>query len=174
MRGLYTPVTQIRRQVFTEIARMAYEGGDYSRIENIPFKIIPGEIARYRESVFKERAIVGERLRFAMGLSLRDVGQPAPISVGIEESAKAEKYYEPPLISVIPFACDACPEKSFVVSDNCRGCLAHPCTGVCPVKAVSIINGKSFIDQKKCIKCGRCKDACPYDAIATKALRHKG
>jgi len=76
---------------------MAYEGGDYSRIENIPFKIIPGEIARYRESVFKERAIVGERLRFAMGLSLRDVGQPAPISVGIEESAKAEKYYEPPL-----------------------------------------------------------------------------
>lgn len=168
MRGLYTPVTQIRRQVFTEIARMAYEGGDYSRIENIPFKIIPGEIARYRESVFKERAIVGERLRFAMGLSLRDVGQPAPISVGIEESAKAEKYYEPPLISVIPFACDACPEKSFVVSDNCRGCLAHPCTGVCPVKAVSIINGKSFIDQKKCIKCGRCKDACPYDAITKK------
>jgi [FeFe] hydrogenase (group B1/B3) len=165
MRGLYTPVTQIRRQVFTEIARLAYEGGDYKRIEDIPYKIIPGEVARYRESVFKERAIIGERLRLAMGLSLRDAGKPAPISKGIEDSAISEKYYEPPLINVIPFACDACAEKSFIVSDNCRGCLAHPCTTVCPVKAVSIVNGYSHIDQEKCIKCGRCKEACPYDAI---------
>jgi len=168
MRGLYTPVTQIRRSVFSEIAKMAYEGGDFRRIEDIPYTIIPGEIARYRNSVFHERAIVGERLRFAMGLSLINAGEPAPISRGIEESAKSEKYYEPPLISVIPIACDACPEKSFVVSDNCRGCLAHPCTAVCPVKAVSMVNGKSFIDQSKCIKCGRCKEACPYDAITKK------
>jgi len=165
MRGLYTPVTQIRRQVFAEIARLAYEGGDYKRIEYIPYKIIPGEVPRYRNSVFKERAIVGERLRFAMGLSLRDVGQPAPISEGIEESAISEKYYEAPLISVIPFACDSCAEKSYVVSENCRGCLAHPCTSVCPVKAVSIVDGYSHIDKDKCIKCGRCKAACPYDAI---------
>lgn len=165
MRGLYTPVTQIRRDVFEEIARLAYEGGDYRRIEDIPYKIIPGDTPRYRESVFTERAIVGERLRLAMGLSLRDVGKPAPISKGIEDSAISEKYYEPPLINVIPFACDACAEKSYTVSENCRGCLAHPCTSVCPVKAVSIIEGYSHIDQDKCIKCGRCKEACPYDAI---------
>ena len=60
MRGIYTPVTKIRRQVFTEVARLAYEGGDYaSRIEHIPYKIIPGEIPTYRDSIFKERAIVG-------------------------------------------------------------------------------------------------------------------
>ena len=35
MRGITTPVTKIRRQVFTEIARLAYEDGDYSRIEEI-------------------------------------------------------------------------------------------------------------------------------------------
>ena len=33
MRGIYSNVTDIRRRVFTEVARMAYEGGDYSRIE---------------------------------------------------------------------------------------------------------------------------------------------
>jgi [FeFe] hydrogenase (group B1/B3) len=165
LRGLYTPVTKIRRQVFTEIARLAYEGGDYSKIEDIPYKITPGETPHYRDSVFKERAIVGERLRLAMGLSLRNAGEHAPISKGIEDCAKSEKYYEPPLISVIPFACDKCAEKSYIVSDNCRGCLAHPCVSVCPVKAVSLVDGRSVIDQEKCIKCGRCKEACPYAAI---------
>ena len=37
MRGITTPVTKIRRQVFTEIARLAYEDGDYSRIEELPY-----------------------------------------------------------------------------------------------------------------------------------------
>lgn len=41
MRGITTPVTKIRRQVFTEIARLAYEDGDYSRIEELPYTIIP-------------------------------------------------------------------------------------------------------------------------------------
>ena len=45
------------------------------------------------------------------------------------------------------------------------GCVAHPCYEVCPKDAISMINGKSFIDQEKCIKCGKCKAVCPYDAI---------
>ena len=68
MRGMHTSVQNIRRQIFTEVARMGYEGGDYSRIEELPYKIVPGEVAQYRESIFLERAIVGERLRLAMGL----------------------------------------------------------------------------------------------------------
>ena len=68
MRGIYNSVTDIRRKVFTEIARLAYEGGDYAtEIEKLPFKILPGEQAKYRESIFLERAIVGERLRLGMG-----------------------------------------------------------------------------------------------------------
>ena len=71
MRGIYTSVTDIRRKVFTEVARLAYEGGDYSRIEGLPYKIVHGETAQYRDSIFLERAIVGERLRLAIGLPLR-------------------------------------------------------------------------------------------------------
>lgn len=165
MRGITTPVTKIRRQVFTEIARLAYEDGDYSRIEEIPYAIIPGESASYRDSVFKERAIVGERLRLAVGLPLRPVDQHAPVSQGINDSAIADMFYEPPLINVISFACNACEETSYTVTDLCRSCIAHPCTAVCPVKAVSIVNGRSFIDKSKCVKCGRCAQACPYTAI---------
>ena len=165
MRGIYTSVTDIRRKVFTEVARLAYEGGDYSRIEGLPYKIVHGETAQYRDSIFLERAIVGERLRLAIGLPLRPMDEHAPVSMGINQSAVAEKYYDPPLVNIIKFACNACPEKQYRVTDCCQGCLAHPCKEVCPRDAVSIVHGKSVIDQEKCIKCGRCAEVCPYGAI---------
>lgn len=165
MRGLYSSKTEIRHKIFTEVARLAYEGGDYSRIEELPFKIIPGEVASYRESIFLERAIVGERLRLAIGLPVRKMTEHAPISDGINESAVAEKYYEPPLIDIIKFACHACPEKQVMVTNGCQGCLEHPCKEVCPKGAISMVNGKSHIDEEKCIKCGKCVASCPYNAI---------
>ncbi|MDO5425960.1 MAG: 4Fe-4S dicluster domain-containing protein [Eubacteriales bacterium] len=165
MRGVYTSVVDIRQKIFTEVARMAYEGGDYSRIIDLPYKIIPGEVATYRESVFLERAIVEERLRLAIGLPLRDMTEHAPVSKGIEESAIAEKYYDPPLVNIIKFACHGCPDNEVRVTDACQGCLAHPCKEVCPKGAISIENGRSVIDQEKCIKCGKCISVCPYGAI---------
>ncbi len=165
MRGIYSSVTDIRRKVFTEVARLAYEGGDYSRIEELPYKIVPGEVAKYRDSIFLERAIVGERLRLAIGLPLRPMDEHAPLSMGIDASAVAEKYYDPPLVNIIKFACNGCPEKHYHVTDVCQGCLANPCKEVCPKGAISIQHGKSVIDQSKCIKCGRCENVCPYQAI---------
>ena len=58
VRGIHTDVTDMREKIFTEVARLAYEGGDYSRLEELPYKIVPGELASFRESVFTERAIV--------------------------------------------------------------------------------------------------------------------
>ena len=166
MRGIYNSVTDIRRKVFTEIARLAYEGGDYAKkIEELPYKILPGHKASYRNSIFLERAIIGERLRLGIGLPLRSMEEQSTLSDGIEESAIAEKYYDDPLINIIKFACNACPEKKIVVTDTCQGCLSHQCTEVCPKDAIHIVNGKSQIDQDKCIKCGRCMEACPYHAI---------
>lgn len=165
MRGITTPVTKIRRRVFEEIARLAFEGGDYSRIEELPYKIIQGELPSYRDNIFKERAIVGERLRLAVGLPLRPVDQHAPVADGINDSAIADMFYDPPLVNVISFACNACEETCYTVTDRCRCCLAHPCTAVCPVQAISIRDGRSHIDKEKCVKCGRCCQSCPYTAI---------
>ena len=165
MRGIYSSVTDMRRKVFTEVARLAYEGGDYSRMEDLPYKICPGDVAAHRESIFLERAIVEERLRLAMGLPLRSVSEHAPVSKGVNESAIAEKYYDPPLINIISFACNACPTLHYHVTDVCQGCFENPCKEVCPKGAISIRHGKSQIDNEKCIKCGRCKDVCPYHAI---------
>ena len=169
MRGIYTPVTDIRRKVFTEVARMAYnanELSDYAQLmRELPFKIIPGEEKSLRSSIFLERAIVSERIRLAMGFSLRPLDESVPATEGLEHGIIADKYYEPPLINVIKFACNGCPEKVIKVTEMCQGCLAHPCQEVCPKHAISFRNGKSHIDQSLCVKCGRCVNSCPYSAI---------
>jgi [FeFe] hydrogenase (group B1/B3) len=165
MRGIYTSITQIRRQVFTEVARFAFGHHDYHELEEIPYKILPGEVPQYRESIFKERAIVGERLRLAMGLPLRKIDEHSALSVGVTEVAVPYRVLETPLVNVIPFACEACPTTAFCVTDNCRKCLAHPCVHVCPVKAITIGEDRAHIDREKCIRCGKCRDICPYSAI---------
>ncbi len=169
MRGLNTPIRQIRRRIFAEIAHIAYESTNLiDDIEAIPYKIIPDDVPQFRDSIYRERAVAGERVRLAMGMSLRPQDKPVHITQGIEESNIAEKYYEPPLMQVIPSACNACEENMYVVTDQCKGCVAHPCNEVCPKNAISLIRGRSYIDQSKCIKCGKCRDNCPYDAISRK------
>jgi [FeFe] hydrogenase (group B1/B3) len=169
MRGLFTPITKIRRQVFTEVAKYAFERdvdkSDYNYFYESTYRIIPGEVATYRDSVFRERAIIRERIRLAMGLPIRPTGTHRPLTEGMEEAAAGEKRLELPLVNVIPFACEACPTDRIQVSNNCRKCLAHPCTSVCPVNAVTIGRTAAIINQDKCIKCGRCIQACPYHAI---------
>lgn len=168
MRGLDTTVRRIRRQVFTEVARIAYNSTDIiDDLEELPY-LITNSKEEYRETIYKERASVRERIRLAMGLSLRPENKPVHATQGVEESNIAEKYYEPPLMQVIPSACSACETNKYEVSNQCKGCVAHPCAEVCPKGAISMVNGYSFIDQEKCIKCGKCKDVCPYDAIAKK------
>ena len=166
MRGVETRIQEIRRRIFREVARMAYhtEWPTGRRIEALPYEIIPGEIGNFRNDIFLERAIVGERLRLAMGLPCRSAAEHSPLSDNIDAATREETYYTPPLINIIKFACK---ENEIMVTDGCQGCLAHPCVEVCPKDAITLdrYNGRSHIDQEKCIKCGRCVDVCSYHAI---------
>lgn len=165
MRGIPSLITDIRKKVFTEVARMAYAGGDYSHAEDLPYVIVPGDQPLHRESVFLERAIAGERVRLAMGLSIRPIQTRSLMTEGMDAAAVAEQYYEPPLVNIIPYACHVCPDNQYRVTESCQNCLAASCQKVCPKGAVSFVNGKSHIDPNKCIKCGKCAKACPYHAI---------
>ena len=64
-RGLLTPLKLLRRQVFVEVARVAFEKDSdiNDAIEAIPYKITPGDKPLYRESIWRERAICSERVR---------------------------------------------------------------------------------------------------------------
>lgn len=164
MRGVHSAVDDIRRKVFTEVAKLGYEGG---QVEQLPFNIIKGEVAKHRHDVFLERAIVSERVRLACGLPLRPVDMSMPFATGIREAADADdKFFEEPLVNIISFACNACPTKSIRITDCCQGCLSHPCMAVCPKDAIYLDDRKRcVIDQAKCIKCSKCVSQCPYNAI---------
>ena len=169
MRGLHTQVSDLRKDVFVEVARIAYESENINDdLEAIPYKLSPDENPRFRESVYRERAVSSERTRLALGLSLRPQNKPVHITSGLDEATVDEMYYEPPLMQVIPSACNACEDNVYEVSNLCRGCLAHSCMEVCPRDAITHVDGQAHIDKSKCVKCGKCKSACPYDAIGKK------
>ena len=144
MRGVETRIQEIRHRIFREVARMAYhtEWPVDKRIEELPYKIIPRS-GNFRNDVFLERAIVGERLRLAMGLPSRSAAEHAPLSDNIEAADKAETYYTPPLINVIKFACNACKEKRVMVTDGCQ-LSGHPCVESVPrCHSLDRTNGRS-------------------------------
>ena len=165
MRGIPSLITDIRKSVFTEVARLAYSGNGYDKVDELPYIIVPGDRPLHRESVFLERAIASERVRSAMGLNLRPIQTRHLMTEGMDQAAVAEQYYEPPLINIIPYACHSCPTNRYMVSNYCQNCLAASCQKVCPKDAISFRNNRSYIDLDKCIKCGKCAKACPYNAI---------
>ncbi len=97
--------------------------------------------------VYKERAILGERVKIAMGGDKNN----------------------PNVIEVIEIACDECPVGGYEVTNACRGCLAHRCEDVCKFGAISFDhNHVAHIDKSKCKECGACAKVCPYTAIVSR------
>lgn len=46
---------------------------------------------------------------------------------------------------------------------QCVGCGV--CQGICPVRAISMVNKRPQIDRKKCIRCFCCQEFCPHSAM---------
>ena len=117
MRGVHSIVDDIRRNVFEEVARLAYEDDDLNRVDSIPYKLVPGEIAKHRHSVFEERAVVAARVRLALGMDLYPKGPQKSLSAMIREAATDKKYFEEPLVNIIPYACNSCPPKQVRITE---------------------------------------------------------
>lgn len=144
MRNFESDVQLIKYEVLKEVVKLTLENRIYQDNRSIAKKIAPGPKPRTRCCIYKERAIIDERVQLAMG---------------------GDKSNEN-IIEVIDAACDECPIHRFTITEACRGCLAHKCAEVCPRGAITTINQRSYIDTEKCIECGRCKAVCPYNAIS--------
>ena len=135
-------------------------------IEAIPYNIVE-EKAKYRESIYRERAVASERVRLAMGLSLRPENKAVHLTDGLAASNIDEKYYEPPLMQVIPSACAACPAKQIRRQQHVpRLCGAPMYAG--------LSKGRDFHERRQIThrpganvsSAANARHACPYDAIS--------
>ena len=143
MRQFETHVQELKNEVLRSVVELTWEGKFQTGILDIPEKIIPGPNPTTRCCIYKERAIVGSRVKLALG--------------GDES--------DPNLVEVLPIACDECPVTEMAVTEACRGCLATRCMHTCPRDAITVVNHKAQIDHSKCIMCGKCIPVCPYGAI---------
>ena len=138
-----TKIQELKYQVLKELIRRRYEGDMSDIYTEIPKKIVPGPKATMRCCIYKERAILQERIKLGLG------GDKS----------------NPNVIEVIDEACDECPVGGIYVTPACRGCLNHMCMQSCPKGAITIVNNRPVIDKEKCIECGKCVQSCPYNAI---------
>lgn len=144
MRKFETDVQLVRYEVFREVSKLALEGTLEKKYKNIPKLLNPGPKARFRCCIYKEREITKKRVKLAMG--------------GDQSNSN--------VVEVIGAACDECPINRFTVTEACRGCMAHRCSEACPVDAIYHVGQRAYINQQKCIECGKCKAACQYDAVS--------
>lgn len=47
----------------------------------------------------------------------------------------------------------------------CYQCQRAPCVDVCEVEALYLVDGIVRFEESRCTKCGKCVDACPFNAI---------
>lgn len=147
MRKFDTKVQHLKYKVLREVARFAWDGTLLENLMNIPKTIVPGKVPTMRCCVYKERAILADRVKLAMG------GDKS----------------NPNIIEVIDIACEECPMGGCEVTNACRGCLAHRCEDVCRFGAISFDeNHVAHIDKSKCRECGACAKVCPYTAIISR------
>ena len=144
MRKFDTKIQHLNYKVLREVAKLAWEDKLLESVIDIPARLAPGKEATMRCCVYKERAVLGERVKLAMGGDKTN----------------------PNVIEVIEIACDECPVGGYEVTNACRGCLAHRCEDVCKFGAISFDSQHvAHIDKSKCKECGACAKVCPYTAI---------
>ena len=154
----------IRNDILARVAA-SFFADRFAHIDDVPAQVLPDGSQCYHCNIENDRDIVRQICMAVLGFSPADEeGSKRPLHDYAAQALKREKL-EPSKISVINSACMACRKERYIVSDLCRACIARPCQVNCPKNAISFVNGKAFIDQDLCIKCGRCHDVCPYSAI---------
>lgn len=163
MRAFKSEVAKIKNDVLREIAYLAFNDKLEEEIDQLPRKLINAGNNYYRCCIYKERAVLSERAKYALGFSPKELDEEVRLGDIVKNISEHE--IKAPVLDIIDIACDRCPIDKYLVTDACRGCVAHYCVNACSKDAITIVGRKAYIDQEKCIECGRCAKACHFHAI---------
>lgn len=158
----------IRRDLLSRMAELFNEGNFVKGIDRIPLELAPRRKGKQdRCCIYKERAIAKYKLIPLLGFDLNEYeDELTPLS---EYAKRAIDREEPPtnkILTVVDEACTSCVKNNYIVTNLCKGCVAHPCMMNCPKDAISWnANGQAQINPKSCVNCGICMGVCPYHSI---------
>lgn len=170
MIALKNNTSYIKRNLMASVVKLLEEDSLVDKIEEIPIKLFPRSEESIRCCIYKDRAIIRYRLMAILGVSIEeDEDELKPLRSYAEDSLNREKISGPAL-TMLNIACSSCSGGSYQTTEICKGCVARPCVVNCPKKCIEIREGRSYIDQDNCIKCGKCKEMCPYNAIVYSPL----
>jgi [FeFe] hydrogenase (group B1/B3) len=157
--------SHLKREILVRVIRAFLDEDFEEKVRLIPYDMRPkGCDVPYRCCVYKERAILKDRIIAGLGFSIEDDDEKTLLSTYASEAVKREKPDEKAL-TVLEAACKGCVPSKVYVTNICQGCVARPCQTACHFGAISIVNGKSVIDGSKCKGCTKCMQVCPYSAI---------
>jgi ferredoxin hydrogenase large subunit len=143
---------QFKFDVLREVALARFAGPVVDTFpDDLAYKLIPTNEAQFRCCVYKEREIIRQRTRLALGQ------EPNP--------RKPKPKRPRQIVKVLEAACDGCTIQRIQITDNCRKCMAKSCKTACKVDAISMGPNRAVIDHSKCVECGACVKACPFHAI---------
>ena len=155
----------LKKEILVRIIKAFFSDNFEEKTRLIPFDMRPkGMEVPYRCCIYKERAIIKDRAIAGLGFSIEEDDE----TVSLKDYAKRSldrTELDGKNLTVLQTACKGCATNRIYVTDLCQGCVARPCQTSCKFGAVSIVNGKSVIDDSKCKKCQMCVKACPYNAI---------
>lgn len=160
----------IKKDILVRIVE-AFSSDDFeNNVNKIPVEMRPkGSETPYRCCIHSERAIIRDRAIADLGFAMEDDDEVKSLADYAKDALKREKPEERPL-TVLEDACKGCVPSKIFVTDLCKGCVARPCQSACRLGAISMKNGRSYIDGSKCKGCKMCVAACPYNAIVKLAV----
>ncbi len=158
-------VIHLKKEILVRIIKAFLSDNFEEHTRLIPYDMRPkGMEVPYRCCIYKERAIIKDRTIAGLGFAIEEDDETTSLSTYAKKALERSEISEKNL-TVLQAACKGCATNRIYVTDLCQGCVARPCQSACKFGAVSIVNGRSIIDDSKCKKCQMCVKACPYNAI---------
>jgi len=155
----------LKKEILIRLVKAFFSDDFVNKTRLIPYDMRPkGSDVPFRCCIYKERAILKDRVIAGLGFAIEDDDEITLLSDYAKQALEREKPQDDPL-TVLDAACKGCVPSRVYVTNLCQGCVARPCQSTCKFGAISIVNGKSVIDGSKCKNCKMCVSACPYNAI---------